>query len=1123
MKTIKFSPRVILFIIALLVSTNVISKPRITLASDNVSFAPNSVIVQRVLLNSNNISAYFQNTGIFNQNTASGNSPGFEWPKGSGRYACFTAGLCIACGINGQYAQVMASYKGEYAPGTFQNGAWTTNNDFKIYTVRLGDNGSNNPDYANWYKMVPYGAPYKDVNGNYQYDDGIDIPGVVNASQTIFECMGDGDISQRSPGEGFGGGITNPILNAEIHFTAWAYSVPGLEDLQFIKYEIINKGTQKWDSTFTGVVVDPDLGDANDDYIGCDTVLNLGYCYNADNNDGTGAPPTYGASPPAFGMDYFRSPVYKQTGSPHYGDTLGLTSFLTFQGTSSAAPPCETDPNGEPIPAYHFLQGLKKDRTPYMDITKVPPKRTKFIYYGDPETNAGWTEYKGSMQNCGGDTTGTILSVNPPGDRRFIFNSGAYDFAVMPGDTQSIVVSQFAQRGSDNKNSVTLLKRLSYVAQTLYDNNFNVTVTPTIPDVTQSVIPLNQTQCAVNLFWGDGAESYYFWDTLFFPKSDSNIYRFEGYEIYEIDKNLQNYELPDFNRPLTIDPNRIKLLRIYDLRNNIGVVIDTLPVAIVNNQEIFAPMPVVPPYGMTTPPNFPNGGLSRSLKISNTMFPGNYGGVSQLQYGQTYKFAVNAYSVSSSTKIRKGFKVIRNPLSTVIVTVAPQPYSNNITFTYFNGDTLSNPLVDLGLTPVVVGQQLLQNAKYRVIYSADTTYTIQKSLNNGASYTTLKSGLKPTPFRTQSHEDSRIYDGIFFKVDKMRFSGTAPYYVGNVGMIKDPSSSLPADSIQSREKGYKWSNISNQFLTGSKYLREASRLWQSLLMSVSYPMGGTFTNLRSGITPDRLRKVTIQWTAPGEGQYAYWYQDTSQINDNYYIYRGIKKVPFKVFADTLVIDNPSVPTYRYELRQVNCAFVESADINPFTYGWTPTTDTLGGKLLLYTFGSSYDTSITTPYKDRNMFLHQVQYDIMFAWSPRLVNAGGAGQPGETLSFYPYNPTRPYYNGTMPLIYEFTTTAPTVPVINISTEIPEKYEMSQNYPNPFNPVTNIKFKIPERTFVTIKVYNMLGQTVKTLVNNTRYEPGTYQTQFNASGLSSGIYFYRIETEKFTETKRMVLLK
>jgi len=93
--------------------------------------------------------------------------------------------------------------------------------------------------------------------------------------------------SARNSGEGFGGGINAPLLYAELHFTAWCYNTPGLEDLQFVNWVLINKGDSAWRRTFTGVVVDPDLGDGNDDYIGCDTVnnINLGYCYNATNND----------------------------------------------------------------------------------------------------------------------------------------------------------------------------------------------------------------------------------------------------------------------------------------------------------------------------------------------------------------------------------------------------------------------------------------------------------------------------------------------------------------------------------------------------------------------------------------------------------------------------------------------------------------------------------------------------------------------------------------------------------------------------------------------------------------------------------------------------------------------
>jgi hypothetical protein len=123
-----------------------------------------------------------------------------------------------------------------------------------------------------------------------------------------------------------------------------------------------------------------------------------------------------------------------------------------------------------------MLQGMKKDRTPFMDITKTPPKRTKFCYPGNPETGSGWIESKGSMLNCGGDTTGTIIPVNPAGDRRFVFNSGAINFTVNPGDTQKIVIGGFIARGTNNLNAVSVLKTLSRSAQRAYDSISTVSV-----------------------------------------------------------------------------------------------------------------------------------------------------------------------------------------------------------------------------------------------------------------------------------------------------------------------------------------------------------------------------------------------------------------------------------------------------------------------------------------------------------------------------------------------------------------------------------------------------------------------------------------------------------------------
>src|SRR4030095_12076862 len=90
------------------------------------------------------------------------------------------------------------------------------------------------------------------------------------------------------------------------------------------------------------------------------------------------------------------------------------------------------------------------------------------------------------------------------------------------------------------------------------------------------------------------------------------------------------------------------------------------------------------------------------------------------------------------------------------------------------------------------------------------------------------------------------------------------------------------------------------------------------------------------------------------------------------------------------------------------------------------------------------------------------------------------------------------------------------------EIPNYYSLSQNYPNPFNPVTNIKYTIPKTGIVKLKVFDVLGKEVRTLVNELK-SPGVYNVDFDASNLASGIYFYRIEAGDFTAVKKMMLVK
>ncbi|MBK7159744.1 MAG: T9SS type A sorting domain-containing protein [Ignavibacteria bacterium] len=87
---------------------------------------------------------------------------------------------------------------------------------------------------------------------------------------------------------------------------------------------------------------------------------------------------------------------------------------------------------------------------------------------------------------------------------------------------------------------------------------------------------------------------------------------------------------------------------------------------------------------------------------------------------------------------------------------------------------------------------------------------------------------------------------------------------------------------------------------------------------------------------------------------------------------------------------------------------------------------------------------------------------------------------------------------------------------------ERYSLSQNYPNPFNPTTKINFSLPKNGIVTLKVYDVLGKEVMTLINEQK-NAGSYEVEFNAGNLSSGAYFFRMQSGVFSEIKRMMLIK
>ena len=85
-----------------------------------------------------------------------------------------------------------------------------------------------------------------------------------------------------------------------------------------------------------------------------------------------------------------------------------------------------------------------------------------------------------------------------------------------------------------------------------------------------------------------------------------------------------------------------------------------------------------------------------------------------------------------------------------------------------------------------------------------------------------------------------------------------------------------------------------------------------------------------------------------------------------------------------------------------------------------------------------------------------------------------------------------------------------------------FNLEQNYPNPFNPSTTIKFSVPTSEFVTLKVYDVIGNEITTLVNEQR-APGTYEVRFDAGSLASGVYVYKLQAGSFIQTRKLMLMK
>ncbi|HEY3249678.1 MAG TPA: T9SS type A sorting domain-containing protein [Ignavibacteria bacterium] len=405
-----------------------------------------SLVITSQKLDANNISTWFATNGMFNHNPVNPANAGFEWPKGSGKFARFASGLWLGARVGNDTLVAITSYGSEYLNGYTDNNGVPQGENNPVYRIYRLTYGINDQDRANWPNALlgnsNQGAPvyFDNLTNSWKPLD--------FGHQTLFYRYTDSYPQSHT----LQNGSTAP-LKADVMKVDFSLNAPGgLDDVVFSQFTIINKSNNTWNDAFITIWTDDDLGYAADDKVGCDSALNLGYTYNSTNND-----PQYGNAPPAVGFLFLRGAL-KFTGNNNdtvficrnktripligYKD-LKMSGFNWFGNTN--------DPqNGNPSnfrESFRYMSGFRRNGQP---IVHPLGYITKYMFSGDPVTNTGWN------QTGSGDDQRSILSTGPVN--------------MAPGDTQVIVIAQPIARGTSNLNSITKLRELCALVKNYYNS-----------------------------------------------------------------------------------------------------------------------------------------------------------------------------------------------------------------------------------------------------------------------------------------------------------------------------------------------------------------------------------------------------------------------------------------------------------------------------------------------------------------------------------------------------------------------------------------------------------------------------------------------------------------------------
>jgi hypothetical protein len=541
-----------------------------------------------------------------------------------------------------------------------------------IGSVTSGDIQQLRDQYAKDWNEWPakQGAPwYVDsvralrTDGAYDPNNPHDIPGIPNASQTLFIMYSDANSASL---------YSSPPIGLQVSETYWAYSYSGaLGNVIYKKVDMVYKGTatsasnSEIDSMYIVQWADPDVGNSTDDFAGCDTSLGLGYAYNSGATDAVYQ--GLGLAPPAVGYDFLQG-ASKYTGNPSdsaifnlkwrhgykYINPKPMSSYAYFAAGGTWGDPT-FDYNGT-LEFYNLMRG-------YLPIPQYPSAKAFPTSVADV-TPFGTYLLDGNPVDGTGKIDG---SVDGPGDRRIMVTNGPITMQL--GDTAQVVLALVGGLGSGYLNSVATMKQNDDVAQKVYDLLFK------LPVINPPDVHISQLNKKIVLTWPDDKKIENFSDQK---------YNFEGYEIYQ---------LPTSSSGLSDGV----LLATYDKVDGVTTIYDTttdangklVPVLVVNGKD---------------------NGIRRFFEVTTDPFRHT-----DLRNGQDYYFAVVSYAYNPLPLLP--FHALRSAF--VVRTATPQiPLGERFGGT--TGDTLTvkhtTGKSDGEVVPIVVDPSATTGDNYKVAF-----------------------------------------------------------------------------------------------------------------------------------------------------------------------------------------------------------------------------------------------------------------------------------------------------------------------------------------------------------------------------------------------------------------------